>query len=101
MEMLNPCTGTQLGPKTVAYTGTAGSTGTWPAGPEGVVVTVTSAAYVLVGEGVTASATDGTYVPANVAIPFKIPTGTGAPWRVSAIQVAAAGDLYTKPVNKQ
>jgi hypothetical protein len=56
---------------------------------------------VLVGEGVTASATDGTYVLANVAIPFKIPTGTGAPWRVSAIQVAAGGDLYTKPVNKQ
>jgi hypothetical protein len=26
--MLNPCIGTQLGPKTVAYTGTAGSTGT-------------------------------------------------------------------------
>jgi hypothetical protein len=56
---------------------------------------------VLVGEGVTATTSDGTYVPANVAIPFKIPTGTGAPWRVSAIQVAAAGDLYTKPVNKQ
>ena len=101
MEMLNPCIGTQFGPKTVAYTGTAGSTGTWPAGSQGVVVMVTSAAYVLVGEGVTASATDGTYVPANVAIPFKIPTGTGAPWRVSAIQVSAAGDLYTKPVNKQ
>jgi hypothetical protein len=101
MEMLNPCIGTQLGPKTVAYTGTAGSTGTWPAGPQGVVVTVTSAAYVLVGEGVTATTSDGTYVPANVAIPFKIPTGTGAPWRVSAIQVAAAGDLYAKPVNKQ
>lgn len=101
MEMLNPCIGTQFGPKTVGYTGTAGSTGTWPAGPQGVVVTVTSAAYVLVGEGVTASATNGTYVPANVAIPFKIPTGTGAPWQVSAIQVAAAGDLYAKPVNKQ
>ena len=99
--MLNPCIGTQLGPKTVAYTGTAGSTGTWPAGPQGVVVTVTSAADVLVGEGVTASATNWTYVPANVAIQFKIPTGTGAPWQVSAIQVAAAGDLYARPVNKQ
>ena len=101
MEMLNPCIGTQLGPKTVAYTGTAGSTGTWPAGPQGVVVTVTSAADVLVGEGVTASPTNGTYVPANVAIPFKIPTGTGAPWQVSAIQVSAVGDLYARPVNKQ
>jgi len=101
MEMLNPCIGAQLGPKTVSYTGTAGVTGTWPAGPQGVVVTVTSAAYVLVGEGVTATTSDGTYVPANVAIPFKIPTGTGAPWRVSAIQVSAAGDIYAKPVNKQ
>jgi hypothetical protein len=101
MEMLNPCIGAQLGPKTVSYTGTAGSTGTWPAGPQGVVVTVTSAAYVLVGENVTATTSDGTYVPANVAIPFKIPTGTGAPWRVSAIQVSAAGDVYAKPVNKQ
>jgi hypothetical protein len=101
MEMLNPCIGAQLGPKTVSYTATAGSTGTWPAGPQGVVVTVTSAAYVLVGEGVTATTSDGTYVPANVAIPFKIPTGTGAPWRVSAIQVSAAGDIYAKPVNKQ
>jgi hypothetical protein len=101
MEMLNPCIGAQLGPKTVSYTGTAGSTGTWPAGPQGVVVTVTSAAYVLVGENVTATTSDGTYVPANVAIPFKIPTGTGAPWRVSAIQVSAAGDIYAKPVNKQ
>jgi hypothetical protein len=101
MEMLNPCIGAQLGPKTVSYTGTAGVTGTWPAGPQGVVVTVTSAAYVLVGENVTATTSDGTYVPANVAIPFKIPTGTGAPWRVSAIQVSAGGDIYAKPVNKQ
>jgi len=101
MELLNPCIGPVLGPKTASYTSAAAAAGTWPAGPEGVLVTVTSAAYVLVGEGVTASETNGTYVPANVAVPFKVPAGTGAPWQVSAIQVSAGGNLYAKPVNSR
>lgn len=101
MELLNPCIGTLLGPKTVSYTDSAAATTSWPSGPEGVLVSVTSAAYVLVGEGVTASATNGTYIPANVAVPFKIPAGTGAPWQVSAVQVSAGGNLYAKPVNSR
>jgi hypothetical protein len=28
-----------------------------------------------------------------------VPSGTGAPWRVSAIQVSASGNLYCKPMN--
>jgi len=28
-----------------------------------------------------------------------LPTGTGAPWRVSAIQTAAGGTLYARPIN--
>jgi hypothetical protein len=28
-----------------------------------------------------------------------VPEGTGAPWRVSAIQVGDSGNLYCKPIN--
>jgi hypothetical protein len=28
-----------------------------------------------------------------------VPSGTGAPWRVSAIQVSTGGTLYAKPIN--
>jgi hypothetical protein len=30
-----------------------------------------------------------------------VPAGTGAPWRVSAIQVSAGGTVYCKPINIQ
>lgn len=98
MELLNPCADGPYPAKTVAYTGTAGSTGTWNAGPQGVVVFATTACYVTVGEGVTAT-TASTPIPANTPIPFKVPNGTGAPWRVSAIQIASGGDVYAKPIN--
>ena len=68
-------------------------------GPEGVVVWSTTAAYVRVGEGVTATTSD-TPIPANTPIPFIVPEGTGAPWRVSAIQVSTGGTVYAKPINK-
>lgn len=84
--------------RTASYTGTAGSTGTWPAGPQGVVVWSTSDCYVRVGEGVTATSAD-TPIPANTPIPFFVPQGTGAPFRVSAIQIAQGGTIYVKPVN--
>ena len=84
--------------RTVAYTGSAGNTATWNPGPEVVMVWTSTAAYVEVGEGVTAT-TASTPIPANTIIYLKIPKGDGAPWRVSAIQVAAGGDVYTKPVN--
>jgi hypothetical protein len=32
-------------------------------------------------------------------VPFIVPKGTGAPWRVSAIQVAAGGNVYAKPIS--
>ena len=100
MELLNPLDDATFTARTASYTGTAGNTGTWPAGPQGVVVWCTTAAYVRVGEGVTATTAD-TYVPANTPIPFFVPRGTGAPWRVSAIQVTGGGTVYAKPINIQ
>jgi hypothetical protein len=100
VELLNPLDDATFTARTASYTGTAGSTGTWPAGPQGVVVWSTTAAYVRVGEGVTATTAD-TPIPANTPIPFKVPGGTGAPWRVSAIQVASGGAVYAKPINIQ
>ena len=100
MELLNPLADSNFNAKTVAFTGTAGSTGTWIAGPQGVVVWSDQSCYVVVGEGVTAT-TAGTPIPAFTPIPFKVPQGTGAPWRVSAIQISAGGNVYCKPINIQ
>ena len=99
MELLNPMADAAFPARTAAYTGTAGSTSTWPAGPQGVVVWSDQACYVIVGEGVTATTSNATPVPANTPIPFQVPPGTGAPWRVSAIQITAGGTLYAKPIN--
>ena len=98
MELLNPLDDSTFTARSASYTGTAGSTGTWPAGPQGVVVWSTTPAYVVVGEGVTAT-TSSTPIPAFTPIPFIVPQGTGAPWRVSAIRVADSGDVYAKPIN--
>jgi len=103
MELLRPLIDTQFGAKSVAYTGTAGNTGTWPAGPQGVLVWCTTDAYVSVGENSTATTTD-IPIPAYTAVPIYVPqpgdpnTGGGA-WRVSAVQVSAGGTLYAKPIN--
>lgn len=97
MQLLNPLDAYPA--FTASYTGTAGSTSTWNPGPEGVVVWSTTAAYIRVGEGVTATTSD-TPIPANTPIPFVVPSGTGAPWRVSAIQVASGGSVYAKPINQ-
>ena len=98
MQLLNPLNDSLFPAKTASYTGTVGSTGTWDAGVEGVVVWAMTAAYIVVGEGVTAT-TSSTPIPANVPVPFIVPKGTGAPWRVSAIQVAAGGSVYAKPIS--
>ena len=98
MELLNPLADANYPAYTASYTGTAGSTTAWPAGPQGVVVWSTTAAYVVIGEGATAT-TSSTPIPANTPIPFIVPQGTGAPWRVSAIQIGSAGTLYAKPIN--
>ena len=98
MELLRPLSDSVFAAQSVTYTGTAGSTSTWPAGPQGVVIWSTTAAYVRVGEGVTATTSD-TPIPANTPIPFFVPGGTGAPWRVSAIQISSGGTVYAKPIN--
>lgn len=100
MELLNPMSKTDFPAKSVAYTGTAGSTGTWAAGPQGVVIWSDQACYVEVGETAVAT-TASTPVPPFTPIPFKVPQGGGAPWRVSAIQVSAGGTVYCKPINIQ
>jgi hypothetical protein len=100
MELLNPLADANFPALTAAFTGTAGSTGTWPAGPQGVVVWADQPCYVLVGEGVTAT-TAATPIPPFTPIPFKVPQGTGGTWRVSAIQVSTGGNVYAKPINIQ
>lgn len=100
MQLLNPLNPLSFPAKSVAYTGTAGSTDTWAPGPQGVVVWSDQACYVEVGEGVTAT-TSSTPIPANTAIPFAVPVNTSGAWRVSAIQVSTGGTIYCKPINKE
>lgn len=97
MELLNPLV--NFPSYNASYTGTAGNTSAWAAGPQGVVVWCTTAAYIKVGEGAVATTSD-TPIPANTPIPFIVPQGTGAPWRVSAIQIGSAGTVYAKPINQ-
>jgi len=98
MELLNPLADGDFPARTASYTGTAGSTTAWPPGPQGVVIWSSTAAYVRVGEGVTATTSD-TPIPANTPIPFTVPPTVSGPWRVSAIQVASGGTVYAKPCN--
>jgi hypothetical protein len=100
MELLRPLADANFAAQTASYTGTAGSTSGWPAGPQGVLIWSSTDAYVRVGEGATATTAD-TPVPAATPILFHVPQGTGATWRVSAIQVASGGTVYAKPVNKE
>ena len=101
MELLNPLANSQYAAQSASFTGTAGSTAGWAAGPDGVVIWADSPCYVIVGEGVTATTSNGTPIPANTPIPFKVPQGTGATWRVSAIQISAGGTVYCKPVGSR
>jgi hypothetical protein len=99
MDIFNPLEGAQFALQSVAYTGTAGSTTGWPAGPQGVAIWSTTDAVVVVGESVTATASVGMPLPANTPVVFKVPQGTGARWRVSAIQLSAGGTVLAKPCN--
>jgi len=98
MELLRPLNDSGFATQSVAYTGTAGSVTGWNAGPQGVLVWSTTDAYVLVGEGVTATSA-ATPLPAYTPVPITVPQGTGAVWRVSAIQISAGGTMYAKPIN--
>ena len=102
MEILRPLSDSAFAAQSVAYTGTAGSVTGWPAGPQAVLVWCTTDAYILVGEGVTAT-TAATPIPAGTAVPIYVPQSggdaTGGSWRVSAIQISAGGTMYAKPIN--
>jgi len=99
MELLRPLNDSTFAAQTASYSGTAGSTTGWAAGPQGVVVWSTTPAYIRVGEGVTATTAD-TPIPANTPIPFNVPL-TANTWRVSAIQIGTTGTVYAKPINIQ
>lgn len=95
---INESTYTPVGSATtVAYTGTAGNTSDISTGTH-VWVFATTAAYIAVGPGVTATTSNGTPVPANV--PIVIPTGLteGKTYRVSGIQVSTGGSIYVRPL---
>jgi len=82
----------------VSYTGTAGVTTAYNPGASTVMVWCTTDAYIKVGEAVTATTAD-TPVPSYTPMWFPVPAGSGAPFRVSAIQISAGGIVYTKPFN--
>ena len=88
MELLNPLV--EYPSYNVAYTGTAGVTTAWNPGPEGVVVWSTTAAYVRVGEGVTATTSD-TPIPANTPMVMTGGTASRARRRNTSIHRPAAG----------
>ena len=100
MELLNPLSKADYPSYNVAYTGTAGNTTAWPAGAQGVMVWSDQACYVEVGVGAVAT-TASTPIPPFTPIPFVLAVNTsGAPWRVSAIQVSTGGTVYCKPINR-
>tara|TARA_R110000787_G_scaffold2997_3_gene11421 strand:+ start:149 stop:457 length:309 start_codon:yes stop_codon:yes gene_type:complete len=101
VDIINPLYDTAYPARTITYTGTAGVTGTWPAGPQAIYLFCTTAAHVSVGEGVTATIATGIPIPANTPVVLKVPGGTGALWRVSAIQIATGGSVYAKPINRE
>jgi hypothetical protein len=99
MELLRPLADADYPADSDATSGTAVTLGPWNPGPQGVMVWCTQDAYIAVGVGVTAT-TASTPIPAYTPIPFFAPqTGSGAPWRVSALQVSTAGTVYAKPIN--
>jgi hypothetical protein len=100
MELLKPLSKIDFPAYSVAYTGTAGNTSTWNAGPQGVVVWSDQPCYVEVGEDAVAT-TASTPIPAYTPIPFAVPITVSGTWRVSAIQVSTGGTVYCKPINKQ
>lgn len=99
MELLKPLSKGDFAAQTASYTGTAGSTSGWNAGPQGVLVWSDQACYVEIGESATAT-TASTPIPPFTPVPFAVPLTTSGVWRVSAIQVSTGGTVYCKPINK-
>ena len=82
----------------VAFTDTAGSTSNFMPAASSVMVWSTADCYVKVGEGVTATSAD-TPIPSYTPMFFPVAQGTGAPWRVSAVQISEGGTIYAKAFN--
>ena len=100
MELLDPLAKGSFPAQTASFTGTAGNTTGWPAGPDGVMVWSDQACYIEVGEAVTAT-TSSTPIPPFTPIPFKVQPTVSGVWRVSAIQVSTGGTIYCKPINQR
>lgn len=98
LDVLAPNDDALYATQSASYTGTAGNTSAFNPGPRSVFVWTTTDAYVKVGEGVTATSAS-LLVPAYTPVVIKVPTGIGATWRVSAIQLSTAGTVYAKPLN--
>lgn len=81
----------------VSYSDTAGSSASLFVGATGVWVWCTTDAYLAVGAGITATATNGTPVPAYtpVVLPILAPR-EGI--RISALRVSANGTMYLRPM---
>lgn len=81
-----------------AYTGTAGTSAALPTGANSVWVLCTTAAYVRVGVDPTAVATDFP-VAANVGVVLPLVGNRDSEQqKVSAVQVAAGGNLHIIPL---
>lgn len=78
-----------LSTEVVAYTGTAGSGTALAVGVKAVRVVCTTAAFVKIGSGVTATVNDMPVAAGAVEI-FRVEQGD----RVSAIQSAAGGNVH-------
>ena len=87
--------------KSVAYTGTAGATGAFNPGAQGVLVTSTTDCYVAIiqkGDLDSLATSADLFLPAFIPIPLQIPLTTN-PYKVSAIQVSSGGTIYASPIN--
>ena len=100
MEMLRPLADAEYPADSDTTSGTAVALGPWGPGPQGVVVWSDQACYIEVGVGAVAT-TASTPIPPFTPIPFVLAVNTsGAPWRVSAVQVSTGGTVYCKPINR-
>ena len=82
----------------VSYTGTAGNSTAFGSTNRTQIVRVvcTTDAYVAVGNGVTATTTNGAYFAAGIPDYIKVAEGE----RISAIQVSTGGSLNITPLSK-
>jgi len=79
----------------VASGGSAANSLDQKPGPTSVMIWGTNDFYVSVGEGAVATASS---TPLPAGTPFFLPVlpGTGAPWRVSVLQISTPGTVYVK-----